>query len=157
MLVALARRQAPVHPGAARVGQDLDIGASDRAPARARQARRRRLDEPQGDPQPARRGRAAAARGGLGFGGLKKASGGNPESLYRELATSRASTDASACIDVRRSPPAPPGSSRGAEHDGTLDYLFIDEAGQVSLADALAIGTPRGTSCSSATRSSSTR
>ena len=30
---------------------------------------------------------------------------------------------------------------RRAEHDGTLDYLFIDEAGQVSLADALAMGT----------------
>jgi predicted RecB family nuclease len=27
------------------------------------------------------------------------------------------------------------------ELDGTLDYLFIDEAGQISLADALAIGT----------------
>ncbi len=27
------------------------------------------------------------------------------------------------------------------EHDGMLDYLFIDEAGQVSLADALAMGT----------------
>ena len=30
---------------------------------------------------------------------------------------------------------------RASEHDGTLDYLFIDEAGQVSLADALAMGT----------------
>ncbi len=27
------------------------------------------------------------------------------------------------------------------EMDGTLDYLFIDEAGQISLADALAMGT----------------
>ena len=27
------------------------------------------------------------------------------------------------------------------ELDGTLDYLFVDEAGQVSLADALALGT----------------
>ena len=27
------------------------------------------------------------------------------------------------------------------QHDGQLDYLFIDEAGQVSLADALAMGT----------------
>ena len=56
------------------------------------------------------------------------------------------------------SPPAPPGSSRAPTHDGTLDYLFIDEAGQVSLADALAMGDrARATSCSSATRSSSTR
>ena len=28
-----------------------------------------------------------------------------------------------------------------AELDGTLDYLFIDEAGQISIADALAMGT----------------
>src|SRR5262249_14533325 len=28
-----------------------------------------------------------------------------------------------------------------AELDGTLDYLFVDEAGQTSLADALALGT----------------
>ena len=27
------------------------------------------------------------------------------------------------------------------EADGSLDYLFIDEAGQISLADALALGT----------------
>ena len=39
------------------------------------------------------------------------------------------------------SSPALPGSSRGLELDGTLDYLVVDEAGQVSLADALAMGT----------------
>ena len=44
------------------LGQDVDVGPADRAPARARQARRRRLDEPQGDPQPARRGRGGGRR-----------------------------------------------------------------------------------------------
>ena len=37
--------------------------------------------------------------------------------------------------------PARPGSSRREEFDGALDYLVIDEAGQLSLADALAAGT----------------
>ena len=37
--------------------------------------------------------------------------------------------------------PAPPGCSRARRWTQRLDYLFIDEAGQVSLADALAIGT----------------
>ena len=44
------------------------------------------------------------------------------------------------------------------DHERTLDYLFIDEAGQVSLADALAIGTSRAQRrAASATRSSSRR
>ena len=61
-LAALARRAPPRHPGPARLGQDVDVGPADRAPARARQARRRRLDEPQGDPQAARRGRGGRGR-----------------------------------------------------------------------------------------------
>ena len=59
---ALARRPPPRHPGAARLGQDVDVRAADRAPARERQDGRRRLDEPQGDPQPARRGRRGGGR-----------------------------------------------------------------------------------------------
>ena len=39
------------------LGEDVDVGTADRASARARQACRRRLDEPQGDPQSAGRGR----------------------------------------------------------------------------------------------------
>ena len=39
------------------------------------------------------------------------------------------------------SPPARHGSSAIPTTTRTLDYLFIDEAGQVSLADALAMGT----------------
>ncbi len=51
-----ARRQLPLHPGPARVGQDLHRRAPDPAPARAGQARRRDVEQPQGDQQ------AAAAR-----------------------------------------------------------------------------------------------
>jgi superfamily I DNA and/or RNA helicase len=38
-------------------------------------------------------------------------------------------------------PRARPGSSPALSMTGPFDYLFIDEAGQVSLADALAMGT----------------
>ena len=44
------------------LGEDVDVRPADRAPDRERQARRRRLDEPQGDPQPARRGRGRGRR-----------------------------------------------------------------------------------------------
>jgi len=77
---------------------------------------------------------------GIGFEGLKKASGGNPESFYRESTRIRNVTDAAASVECNLAA----GTAwlfSGAEHDGTFDYLFIDEAGQVSLADALAMGT----------------
>ena len=57
---ALARRPPPRHPGAARLGQDVDVGAPDRAAGRRGQEGRRRLDEPPRDPQAARGGREAA-------------------------------------------------------------------------------------------------
>ena len=81
---------------------------------------------------------AAATAPALAFAGRKKASTGNPESEY-------ASANVSSVWAA--------GDALGADlaagtawlfthpdHDGTLDYLFIDEAGQVSLADALAMG-----------------
>jgi predicted RecB family nuclease len=80
----------------------------------------------------------AAAEIELDFTGLKKASG-SPETTYeRDHFTSVTESDACAGVDVTG------GTAwhyaRHA-HDSTLDYLFIDEAGQVSLADALAMGT----------------
>ena len=85
----------------------------------------------------ARRDRRAASSGSSR---MKKASGGNPESFYegdarreRHGQRRRAST--------ATSPRAPHGSSPIPTHDRKLDYLFIDEAGQVSLADALAMAT----------------
>jgi uncharacterized protein len=70
---------------------------------------------------------------------VKKASAGNPESFYESDGISNvvAPDDAlgaalaagTAWLFARES------------FDGALDYLFIDEAGQVSLADALAMGT----------------
>jgi uncharacterized protein len=81
----------------------------------------------------------AAAESGLDFVGLKKASAGNPESFY-ESAHVGSVTKSEDCADCDLAAGTAWHFARGA-HDGTLDYLFVDEAGQVSLADALAMGT----------------
>ncbi len=88
----------------------------------------------------------AAAESGVDFRGLKKSGGGNPESHY-ESAHIGSSADAGAF---------PPGGevaliagtpwlwAREPLH-GCVDVLFVDEAGQMALADALAIaGAARG-------------
>jgi uncharacterized protein len=81
----------------------------------------------------------AARDAGLEFEGLKKASGGNPESEY-ESAHIVSVWESDACTGVDLTGGTAWHYAR-ASHDGMLDYLFIDEAGQVSLADALAMGT----------------
>ncbi len=77
---------------------------------------------------------------GLDVPGLKKCSGGNPESVYeRGPVESREDIDPFLDPGVRLLA----GTSwlfARPELDQQLDYLFIDEAGQVSLADALAMG-----------------
>ncbi len=82
---------------------------------------------------------SAAAESGLEFAGLKKASAGNPESFYEGDRVTNV-TDSDECADVDLAAGTAFHFAR-APHDGTLDYLFVDEAGQVSLADALAMGT----------------
>ncbi len=76
---------------------------------------------------------------GIVVHGVKKATAGNPESFYGGRQIENV-TDSAACGDA----PLLGGTAwlfaRG-ELDCALDYLFIDEAGQVSLADALAMGT----------------
>ena len=82
----------------------------------------------------------AAAEAGVDFRGLKKSGGGNPESHY-ESAHVASSADAAAF---------PPGDEvtliagtpwlwAREELRGAVDVLFVDEAGQMALADALAI------------------
>ncbi len=76
---------------------------------------------------------------GIDLHGVKKATGGNPESVY-ESDHITSSTGREGCLDA----PLTGGTAWLYAHgdlDRTLDYLFIDEAGQVSLADALAMGT----------------
>jgi uncharacterized protein len=82
---------------------------------------------------------SAAAELGLDFRGKKKASKGNRESEYEGPLVGN-TYDNSECADCELlggtawlfSDPT---------LDGALDYLFVDEAGQVSLADACAMGT----------------
>ena len=75
----------------------------------------------------------------LDFKGLKKASGGNSESAY-DQGHFTSVTESDDCADVDVTGGTAWHYAR-RNHDRTLDYLFIDEAGQVSLADALAMGT----------------
>jgi Ni2+-binding GTPase involved in maturation of urease and hydrogenase len=76
---------------------------------------------------------------GIDVQGVKRATSGNPESFY-ESEHIETVTDRAACADA----PLLGGTAwlhAHADFDRRLDYLFIDEAGQVSLADALAMGT----------------
>jgi predicted RecB family nuclease len=76
---------------------------------------------------------------GIDVQGVKKMTTGNPESVHTsEHITSL--DDRTACVEA----PLSGGTAwlyAHADLDRELDYLFIDEAGQVSLADALAMGT----------------
>jgi hypothetical protein len=82
---------------------------------------------------------AGAAELGLAFHGVKKASGGNPESEYagtqvENVYKNEETADAELLGGTAWLFSDP-------ELDGRLDYLFVDEAGQVSLADACAMAT----------------
>jgi len=89
----------------------------------------------------------AAAEEGLAFRGLKKSGGGNPESHYESAHIASAAANGAF-------PPADPAVTLIAgtpwlwareELRGSVDVLFVDEAGQLALADALAIaGAGRG-------------
>jgi predicted RecB family nuclease len=78
---------------------------------------------------------------GIAVDGLKKASTGNPESVFEgEGGRIRSTNDRAACVEA----PLSGGTAWLYSHsdcDSRLDYLFVDEAGQVSLADALAMST----------------
>ena len=80
---------------------------------------------------------------GRRFQGLKKSSAGNPESEYDGRVHHERAGHAN--VEARRPEVQLLAGTAWLfarrELDGTLDYLVIDEAGQVSLADALAMGT----------------
>jgi len=79
---------------------------------------------------------------GVVFRGLKKSTGGNPESDYRGRFIS-SEPDVAKVVRAGRQIGLLAGTAwlfARRELDGQLDDLVIDEAGQVSLADALALG-----------------
>jgi len=83
----------------------------------------------------------AVGETGFAFDGVKKASGGNDESYY--TGTSIVNVDDVADVVASNAPLVAGTAWLFAHHDmdGFVDTLVIDEAGQVSLADALAMGT----------------
>ena len=80
---------------------------------------------------------------GVVFRGLKKSAGDNPETEYRgRFITSE--PDVSKVVRAGPKIQLLAGTAwlfARPELDGQLDHLVVDEAGQVSLADALAVGT----------------
>ena len=78
---------------------------------------------------------------GLAFRGLKKASSDNPESQFESEHFESVDSNAALTDSAVDLPAGTAWHFCREEVDGTLDYLFIDEAGQVSLADTLALGT----------------
>jgi predicted RecB family nuclease len=79
----------------------------------------------------------AAGELGIAFDGRKKASAGNPESYY-DVPGIADVEHADECVGAEL---AAGTAWLFARENQAVDYLFIDEAGQVSLADALAMGT----------------
>ncbi len=88
---------------------------------------------------------AVAEERGVSFVGVKKSSGGNEESVF----TSALAAPRITSRDVEKGDALDRcGLIAGTgwffsrpELDSTLDVLFVDEAGQVALADAIALGT----------------
>ena len=129
--------------GAAGHRQDLARRPPDRRPHRARSTRRSHGDEPQA------RSTTCSTRSSGPRTSAALASWRAQE--RRSIRTSpvrcggpdRERRDERGCLDagVPRSSPGRRGCSRAEAFDGTFDYLVIDEAGQLSLADALAAGT----------------
>src|SRR5579862_4597047 len=84
----------------------------------------------------------AAKSRGVRFWGLKKSTPGNDESVYESRHIKSADGIASFAVpSVNLVAGTAWLFTREELEDAPVDYLFIDEAGQVSLADALAMGT----------------
>jgi len=85
---------------------------------------------------------AGARELGIRFTGVKKASSGHPDSFYESEFIDNV-TDAAEVADRLSDVQLTAGTAWLFPHedlDGRLDYLVIDEAGQMSLADTIAMG-----------------
>jgi len=84
-----------------------------------------------------------ALKAGVAFRGLKKCSSGNPETEYTSDSITSVG-EAQDLVGAPRNVQLFAGTAWLFAHrdlDGVIDTLVIDEAGQVALADALAMGT----------------
>jgi uncharacterized protein len=84
-----------------------------------------------------------AVETGFSFRGLKKSTGDNPESVYEDDFVMSEDQFARFIEKAKRVDLLAGIAWLFVRHelDRSLDYLVIDEAGQVALADALAMGT----------------
>ena len=136
---AQPRPELPLRAGPARLGQDVERRADGARAHAGGPAGRRDRAQPQGDPQVPRGRRGGGDRGGLRVPG--------PEEGERRGAGTRAGsssrTDSNdAMLDPELQLLA--GTSclfAREELDQHVDTLFVDEGGQFSLADAIAVGT----------------
>ncbi len=135
--------------------------APDRRPARARRAGRRGLQQPRGDPQPARRGRALRRESGSSSRGLKKSSRARTRCSSREL--DEPSIENSDDNERLRRPatcswsPAPPGCSRARRWTARSTTCSSTRPGRSRWPTRSRSAPPRATSSCSATRCSSPR
>ena len=144
-----SRGSGPAGPGPSGLGQDLHGRPHDRAAGDGRPAGRGRRQQPQGHRQPARgrgQGRPRAAGGGRDHAAgadRAEAEDGPPAVVHGRDAAPRqrlggpgAALRAPATSSARwRGPGAGP---EMALPEPVLDVLFVDEAGQMSLANVLA-------------------
>ena len=130
-------------PGPAGLGQDLGRCADRRPPDAAGPAGRRDGAQPQGDPQPAGRDRAPAP----GSRASSSAASRSRRRATRSRSTTAISSSRTRATAPSRRPttccwsPARRGCSRARAWRRRSTTLLIDEAGQLSLADALAVAT----------------
>ena len=148
-------------PGAAGIRQDLHRGADDLRAARRRQAGRHHGHEPQGHRQPARAVLKAARRARQGVDVRPSRSGDDGRRSSTTTAASAGDDDRGPCarLDDGRANLAA-GTAwlwASTKMRDAVDVLFVDEAGQISLAQRRR-DRPAATaaSCCSAIRSSST-
>ena len=130
-----ARRELPLHPGPAG-RQDVDGRAARPPAARAGSGRDRGADHK------AIHNLCASSSSRASRRRLKKCSAGDKDTHYdaSELIENESELEPFLDPELKLLAGTAWLFSR-AELDSTLDYLFVDEAGQVSLADALAMGT----------------
>ena len=128
------------------LGQDVHRRADDLRPARSRQAGRHHRRQPQGDRQPPRGGREAAADEGVdgpdraAWRRRTRSSTTSASSAARTTADVAGAADAGLC-EPRRGHAA--GCGRRTTMADAVDVLFVDEAGQMSLANVARDGRGR--------------
>ena len=124
-------------PGSGKTWQGAKMAV---ALMRAGQARRRHVAQPQGDQQAPRGDRAGGARAGLRRSRAGRSRRGNAESRFEGGSSTAPTAGATARTELQLVAGTAWLFAR-EDFEGVVDTLFVDEAGQVSLADAMAVGS----------------